>query len=132
MPKTTKMFPVAKRPLEYVAFLTLRLSTEEGPGFLFIAVDAFSEFAFLLGVEANDSNETFLKYVYKLTENKDFLQHRDKGFTLVLENREEIEEQILSIIIGINGSVIFDKGFNRYISQPVLKSIGDYMNTSRK
>lgn len=129
MPKTTKMFPVAKRPLEYVAFFTLQFPTKEGPAYLFLAVDAYSEFAFHLGVEADDRNENYLKYIYKLTENPDFLQHRDKGFTIVLENHEEISEQIYAIINSFNGTLLISKSHNNYISLPVLKSLSDFMKS---
>ena len=75
----TEKFPKASRPLEYVAFFTMEFPTKEGPGYVFLACDAYTEFAFNTGVEPNDNPETILKHIYLLTEHPDFICHVDKG-----------------------------------------------------
>jgi len=96
-----------------------------------LAVDAFSEFAYHLGVEKDESAESVLKNIYLLTENPDFLRHRDKGFTLVLEKHNELSERIYTIIHHENGKLMFNKKYNNYISNPVLKSLLDYFTKGK-
>jgi hypothetical protein len=120
-------FPKAKRQLEYVAFFDFQLSTMEGPAYVFIAVDAFSQFAFMLDVERDKSPKSVLKNIYFLMENRDFVQYLNKGwdFTLVLEEYEELLEEIENIIKPVNGKILFNKSFNNYLANPVLKSFRD-------
>ena len=117
-------FPKAKRQLEYVAFFDFELPTKEGPAHVFIAVDAYSEFAFMLGVEPEKNSKTVLKNIYFLMENEDFAKYLNKGwdFTLVLNQYEELSEEIENILRPVNGKLLFSKSFNNYLSNPVLKS----------
>jgi len=120
-------FPKAKRPLEYVALFHFQVSTMEGPGFVFVAVDAFGQFAFSLGVERDESPKTILKSIYFLMEHPKFVKYIDLGFTLVLGEHEELSEQIQAILNPVKGRLLFSKGFNSYLSNPVLKSFRDSM-----
>ena len=117
-----KPFPKAKRPLEYVAFFHFQMSTMEGPGFVFLAVDAFSQFAFSLGVERDKNPDTILKSIYFLMEQPDIVKYIDLGFTLVLEEHEELSDEINAILKPVKGKLLFSKGFNNHLSNPVLKS----------
>ena len=118
-------FPIASRPIEYVGLLKLHMSTKEGPTFIYIAVDAYSEFAIHLGMEKDNSPEHVIKYIYLLTENEKFKKHMHKGFTLVLESYEELSTRINSIIYPVKGKLMFNKSFNNFIVLPVLKSLQD-------
>jgi len=118
--------PKASRPGEYVAFFTIELPTLEGPAFVFIGCDADSEFAFHTGVEGNNDPETLIKHIGLLMENRDFLHHRDKGFTLVLEKGEALSDQIERIIEPVNGRLLYDKAFHTRIAKPVLESLGGF------
>ncbi len=122
-----KPFPKAKRVLEYVALFHFQVSTMEGPGFVFIAVDAFSQFAFSLGVERDESPRAILKNIYFLIEQPEFVKHIDMGFTLVMGEHEELSDEISAILKPVKGKLLFSKGFNSYLSNPVLKSIRDSM-----
>lgn len=124
-------FPKAERPLEYVALFHFQMSTMEGPGFVFVAVDAFSEFAFSLGVERDESPRTILKNIYFLMEQPDFVKYIDFGFTLVLGEHEELTDQISAILKPVKGKLIFSKGFNSYLSNPVLKSFRESMSRGK-
>lgn len=104
----------------------------EGPGFVFIAVDAFSQFAFHLGVERDDNPRTILKNVYFLMEQPDFVKHIDKGFTLVLDEHEELTDEITAILKPVKGKLLFNKVFNHYLSNPVLKSLGDSLSKKKQ
>jgi hypothetical protein len=123
--------PNAERPGQYVAFFCVQMNTKEGPGFIFLAADAFSRFVFHIGVEKDESAESVLKAVYLLSENPDFLRHRDKGFTLVFEKYEELSERIKAIISHINGTHIYNKKYNNNISNPVLKGLLEFMTKSK-
>ena len=131
MRKNFKQFPLATRQLEYVALFTVELSTKEGPAYTYFAVDAYSEFAFHLGVENNDNPENILKYSFLLTENSEFTKHMHKGFTLVLEKYEEMTERINTIINPVKGKLIVNKEYNQYLALPVLKSLRNFI-TERK
>ena len=121
-------FPKAKRPLEYVALFHFKMSTLEGPCFVFVAVDAFSQFAFSLGIERDESPRTILKNIYFLMEQPDFVKYIDLGFTLVLGEHEELSEEINTILKPVKGKLLFSEGFNSYLSNPVLKSFRDSLS----
>lgn len=125
-------FPKAKRQLEYVAFFHFQVSTMEGPGYVFVAVDAFSQYAFSLGVERNDSPATILKNINFLLDRPDFVQHIDKGFTLVMGEHENLSGRIEAILKPVKGQLMFSKAFNSYLSNPVLKSFRDSMPKGKK
>ena len=112
--------PKASRPGEYIAIAVFVLPTMEGPGYVFIACDAYSEFAINLGVEPNDSKESVLKMVRVLLENKDFRKHRDKGFTFVLDHNEEMGMEIEKIIQPFKGKVLYHPEFQAKIVEPVI------------
>jgi hypothetical protein len=120
---TTEKKLKAQRPGEFVAFFTMRFQTGEGPGFVFLACDAFTEFAFTMGVEPNENPETILKNIYLLTEDPNFLLHRDNGFTLVLDRFEELSERIEGIIKPVHGQVLYDKRFHGEIAKPLLEGL---------
>lgn len=126
-------YPEAKRQLEYVAFFDFELSTMEGPAHIFLAVDAYSQFAFNLGVERDKKPESVLKNIYFLTENEEFVRYMENGFTLVLGEYEELSDRINAIIKPVNGKLLFSKSFTSYLSNPVLISFRDsLMHQNRK
>ena len=127
MTKTKSLFPEIKRPLEYVAFLNFKVPTKEGPGFVFMACDGFSELGFQIGVEPNESAESVLKSIYLLTEHKDFVRHIDKGFTLVFDRFEELSERIEAIVKPLYGKILFDKGFHKKIAAPLLDGFSPFL-----
>lgn len=131
MGKEKHTFHKITRPGEYVAFINIKVSTLEGPGYVFMACDGYSEFAFHIGVEPNEEPETVLKCVYLLMENKDFTRHMHKGFSLVFDRYEELSERIASIIKHSNGKAIFNKAFHNRISTPVLKSLDQFVSGKR-
>ncbi len=121
-------FPKATRPLEYVAFFHFQVSTMEGPGFVFVAVDAFSEFAFHLSVERDASRTSVLKNIYFLIEHPDFAKHIGRGFTLVFAEHEDLSTEINAILKPVTGELMFNKTFNNYLANPVLKSVLNSMS----
>ncbi|MEI2696158.1 MAG: hypothetical protein V9E90_13900 [Saprospiraceae bacterium] len=123
----SKEFPIASKPGEYLAFLVYLIPTLEGTGYFYYAVDAYSGFAIQLGMDKNDDPVTILKNIYLLTENPDFLQHKNKEFTLILDEYEDLLERIGTIINGVNGRILIDKSYHQYIIAPVLKSLGDFL-----
>lgn len=126
------LLPTATRPAEYVGFTVLQMNTiQDGPCYVFMAIDAFTKFAFHLGVDRNDHPETVLKYIYQFTENHDFKKMRDGEFTIVFENYQELAEQINSIIKGVHGKAIFNKSYNNYISNPVLHGLRKFLENDK-
>jgi len=121
----------ATRPLEYVAFFSFEISTQEGNCHVFMACDAYLDFVFNLGIEPDKQPETVLKNIYFLLEHPDFVKHLGHGFTLVLEEFQELTPRITRIIDTENGKVLFNKAFNNAISNPVLLSIQNSMRKLR-
>lgn len=115
----------ATRPLEYVAFVSLAIPTAEGTAYLFLAVDAYMDYIFNLGVEIDRKPETVLKNIYFLIEDPEFAKYLDKGFTLVLEEFEELIDRIDAIVKPVDGKVLFNKSYNNEITNPVLMSLKD-------
>jgi hypothetical protein len=125
-------FPKATRELEYVAVFDFEMSTLEGPAHIFIAVDAFRDFAFNLGVDRDKNPETVLKNIYFLMENPEFVKHIDNGFTLVLGEYEELSERIQAILNPVNGKLLFNKSFNNFLALPFLKHFSEQSGKLRK
>lgn len=122
----------ATKPLEYICFFPVEIPTGEGPAFVFLAVDAFSGFAFNTGVEDNDRPETIIKHIYLLTEHPDFVKQNKNGFTLVLHKYQELESRIQSVISSVGGKIQFDGTYLSKIMAPVLKSMFQNMGKKRK
>lgn len=110
------------RPLEYVCLFPADVPTQvDGDVFLFIAVDAYTQFMFNTGVEKDREPHTVLKHIALLMKDKEFMRHRDNGFTLVLHKYQEQKDAIEAIIKPYNGKVIFDDPYLSKIVMPVLE-----------
>lgn len=116
----------ATRPGEYLALFIFKLPTMEGIGHAFITCDAYSEYAIYTGVEKDQDPATVLRNVYLLMENKEFVKYRDKGFTLVLEEFEELSEKIEQIIKPLNGKLLYDKALHSRIALPVRENLSGF------
>lgn len=127
MSTSKELFPQINRPLEYVAFLNFHIPTLEGPAYVFMACDGYSEFAFNIGVEPDENPESIIKAVYRLTENEEFVKHRGNGFTLVFDRWEELSEQIEAIVMPVKGKILFSKNFNRKIAKPLITEISQIL-----
>lgn len=132
MSKVKDIFQEISRPGEYVAFLNFNVPTMEGPAYFFMGCDGFSEFAFNICVEPDESPGSVIKAVYMLTENKDFVLHMDKGFTLVFDRFEELSERIEAIVKPVNGKVLFNKKFHEKIAAPLVSSFSQFAMKSPK
>jgi hypothetical protein len=108
------------RPLEYVAFSSIRFDSREGPVSMYYAVDAYSEFLFITGVETVFDSDTYLKHLELLMFDETFVIHKLNGFTLVLDPIEEIKEEITDIIAPHRGRLMFNADFKKEIIAPVL------------
>ena len=132
MSKKIDLFPKIDRPGEYVAFVTFSVPTLDGPAYIYLGCDGYSEFAFQISVEPNESAESVIKAVYLLTENKDFARHINKGFTLVFERFEELSERIEAVVKPVNGKILFNKRFHQKIAEPLVSSFAQFGNKNPK
>ncbi|MBT1705186.1 hypothetical protein [Chryseosolibacter indicus] len=112
--------------------MSFEITTGEGNAHVFLAVDAYLDFVFQLGVERDRKPETVLKNVYNLLENPDFTKHLGKGFTLVLEEFQELAPRIEAIIGGEQGKILFNKALNNTIANPVLLALRDTLRGKEK
>jgi hypothetical protein len=120
-------FPAATRPLEYVALLNVELRTQTGPAYMYVAYDPYLDKLFNLNVEAENTAQTLLKSVYFLAEDPLFIAHNTNGFTLILEDFEELSPNINAILNPIRGKCLFDKKFHNYLTNPVLESLTHFL-----
>ncbi len=132
MAKNAKIYPVPKRPLEYVAFISVKLSTEEGYAYFFLAYDPFKDFIINLGIEKDESPRIVLRNIYFLMEDPHFIQYMNNGFTLVLEKYKELSEKIKLILEPVKGKMMFDKSYNNYLTLPVIQSLNNYFKNQNK
>jgi hypothetical protein len=75
--------------------------------YLFMAIDAFSQFALNVGVFPNVEKEGILSGVNKLLRDKDFRTHSGP-FTLVLPDFREITHE-LELLVEPEGTIVFDE-----------------------
>ena len=122
----------ASRPCEYVAFFTMEVPSMEGPVFVYMACDAFSGFGFNTGAERDESPDNIIKHIYLLTEDKEFVRHRHKGFTLVLDRFEDLSDRIEGIIKGVNGTLLYNKSLHCEIAKPVRASFTKFTNKKER
>jgi hypothetical protein len=124
--------PTVTRPIEYIAFVDLAIRTGEGVAYVFLAVDAYSDYVFNLGVEPDRSPETILGKVYFLLEHEAFERQLDGEFTLVLGEYEELADRIAAVIRPMNGKVLFNKAYNNYLSNPFLQSFAETLRNKKQ
>jgi len=114
----------AIRPGEYLVVYPIEFPpVKTGTVYIFVAIDVYSEFCFHLETEQDMSSATMLKNIGRLIENKDFLHHRDKGFTLVLHKYEEVLPEMLKIISPYGGKVIFSDPFVASVIVPFAETM---------
>ncbi|MBU3677171.1 MAG: hypothetical protein FGM54_08355 [Chitinophagaceae bacterium] len=114
---------LATYTLEYLAFVSVQLNTQQGPVYLYVAIDALTGYAFNLGVHQEYNSTIVLQMVYELTELPEFterLEEQGKSFTLVMENNSAPLESIHNIIQYLGGDVMVNKPYNHFISNPFL------------
>jgi hypothetical protein len=125
-------FPVPTKPLEFIALLVVELSTKEGAVFMYVAYDPYLDKLFNLSVEKENNPTNLLKSIYNLADDPMFSQYNTDGFSLILENQEELSKRIETILRPINGRCIFNKAYNNYLTQPVIKSLRDFLKNRKK
>ena len=125
-------FPIPTRPLEFVALLVVELSTKEGTVYMYVAYDPFLDKLFNLSVEKENNSTNLLKSIYFLADDPMFTEYNSDGFSLILENQEELSKQIETILHPINGRCVFNKAFNNYLTLPVIKSLRDFLKKRKK
>lgn len=119
----------ATRPGEYVCLCKVIAPTREGMAHIYFAIDAFADYLIQTNVETDDNPETILKNIYLLTENKDFQSIIMKGFTLVLDDYQELAPRIKAIIEP-HGTLLFDVHFHNKVCAPAIESL--YRSLERK
>jgi hypothetical protein len=132
LPTMEASFPAATRPLEFVALLNVELRTQTGPAHMYVAYDPYLDKLFNLNVEAENTAQTLLKSVYFLAEDPLFIAHNTHGFTLILENFEELLPNINTILKPIRGKCLCDKKFHNYLTNPVLESLVNFLKSYKQ
>ncbi|MBN8578908.1 MAG: hypothetical protein J0L66_18355 [Cytophagales bacterium] len=121
--------PKATKQGECLVLFDFQLSTLQGAAHVFLAVDTYTGYVFMLSVEPDKRPNTVLKKIYFLLEDKKLAEclSTETGFTLVVEEYEELAAKIEQILKPVNGKLIFNKSFCQKVSNPVLKSFRDRM-----
>ena len=111
------------RPKEFICFSAVPVPTEkDGTVYFFIAVDAYTQFAFNLGVTTTLDDDTVLEHIQNLLQDPDFIKNKGP-YTLVMLVGEHLREQI-EVLIQPLGKLQFDEQWAADIILPVLKEIG--------
>ena len=103
----------------------------EGPAYLYLACDAYSEYGFQLCVKPDDGANSLFVAVFELLEHEDFKKHSGEGFTLVFEHYEELEDSLSRLVASKGGKVIFNAAFNERITRPMRNSLIDFLSKKR-
>ena len=122
----------ATRPLEFLGFFTLKIQSEGHAVYIFLALDAYSGYLFNLGWEMDQDDETVLKKIYFLLEDPVFLEYNTEGFTLVMEDHDELAVPIAHIVGLSKGNVMFNRAYNAFLFQPLFESITQYLKSQNK
>ena len=101
----------------------MEVPVAEGKAFIYLAVDAYSEFAFQPNIEMDTTPETIVKQISLLIQNPDFVRHLYNGFTLVLNQYQELAAQINAIIEPVNGKLLFNEAYHAKVMNPVIESM---------
>jgi hypothetical protein len=80
-----------------------------------------------MGVEPDESPATIIKAIYLLTEDKDFIRYRDKGFTLVFDRWEELSERLETVVRPVNGKLLFNKQFHKKLAEPLVSGMQEFL-----
>lgn len=123
----------ATRPREVIYFIPVQLNTvSDGKVYMFMIMDAYSEFMFQAGSERGDDMEYVLKQIQLLMSNKDFSRHGGQPFTLVMSDYEEYRNEIEDIIKPHGGKMLVDKEYVNREMAPVVDSFLSIMAKNRK
>lgn len=118
--------------MEFVAVLVIILPTMEGPAYLFMAYDPFRNKIFNQQVEADDSPESLLKFIYYLAEDPLCPTEITKGFTLVLHKYEYLANRMQRILTPLHGTLMFNAAFHKHLTQPVVEHFENFLKRRGK
>lgn len=113
----------ASYPLQYVCLFSVDMPTTEGDAFVFMAVDVFSDFVFMTGVENDRNKKNVLKHVKLLVNQKEFKKKLPVPFTLVFHKYEALRKDINKIINPLGGKMIVDDLLVAKVLTPVVKDL---------
>lgn len=112
----------ATRVKEFIHFGFIPIETKhDGKVYFFMAVDAYSKFTFHLGHEKKLNDETLLKCVNMLINDKDFKAH-NTSFTLIMPTVGKHIELLINALIQPSGRVIFDTDLAFREITPIMKT----------
>lgn len=111
------------KPKEVICLYPMELPTAKGDVYFFMAVDVVSHFVFQLGMEKQNNEDSLLKNIQKLMDNKDFNIHKEQPFTLVLHKYEHLRPKIEAIIQPHKGSLVIDDPYLTQHVAPVMAHI---------
>lgn len=113
--------------------MPIELNTvKDGKGYMFMIIDAYSEFMFQVGVERGDDMEHVLKQIQQLLGNKDFNRHRGQPFILVMSDYEEYRNEIEKLIKPHGGTMVVDAAYIKRELAPAVESFLDIVKRNNK
>ncbi len=122
----------ATQPIEVICLLSFELETiKEGHVYMFIILDAYSEFMFQAGIELGDDMEYVLKQIQQFLNSKDFDKPSGQPFTLVLEEFEEYRNEIERLIAPQGGTMVVDAAYiNRELGAAIARFMAGVANSN--
>ncbi len=104
--------------------------TEEGMIYNFIAVDDYSKFTFITGIEHDITPELLSKHIDILMHHKDFKKPAKSKFTIMIQYEQDvnIESKVLDVIKPFNGELVFNQIEVVKHTLPVIKAFNEFTN----
>lgn len=111
---------IATRVKEFIHFGIVPFNTiRDGRVYFFVAVDAYTKYAFNLGVDKKMDDDVLLKYVDILMRSSDF-KRLNGTFMLIMPAGEHLKE-LINVLIAPSGKVVFNEELALKEILPLLK-----------
>jgi len=120
----------ATKPMQLVCLYPLEMTTLEGDAYVYMFIDAFSDFLMVTGIEKKEGDPDILKHIALLTQNKDFSAHSCKPFLIVLHKYAGLLPAINALLAPLGGGATVSDETVAYYMAPALEAF--YKNMAKK
>ncbi|PHS07164.1 MAG: hypothetical protein COA88_09210 [Kordia sp.] len=118
------------KPFELIYFSVFPTQTVEGMIYTYIAVDDYSTFTFVTGIEHDVTPELLSKHIDILMHHKDFKKPTKSKFTIMIPYDQDvnIESKVLDVIKPFNGELVFNQKEVVKNTLPIINAFNAFKN----
>ena len=113
----------ATRPCEILCFLPVEFPVSQDTAYCYLTMDVYSQFLIQTGLEYSNHITYVLKHMELLMQHADFVNRKQREFTIVLHKHEEHRAQIEAIIGPHGGSLVIDEPYLYDRMVPAIESL---------